>query len=194
MLCKCSYNIEFDEAVYLPLCSSCGSHPHSNRLLWNSCLISTFRHSCLRMFILYDRAIDTAGLKIHTGLECEIPFEYYTRFSSSYTFHKSLRIYIRHVHSFFFFLNTRWRLLVIVLETTFTWKNIIQHIVKLLCPLTSLLVFVLQRENLRGYCVPCFWEFNKSYSMCWFPPCKSYAKLCDLYIVVPARCFIKFLQ
>jgi hypothetical protein len=52
------------------------------------------------MFILYDRAVDTAGLKIHTGLECETPFEYYVRFSSPYTFHASLRIYIRHVHSF----------------------------------------------------------------------------------------------
>jgi len=59
------------------------------------------------MFILYDRAVDTAGLKIHTGLECEIRFEYYARFSSPYTFHTALRIYIRYVHSFSVGSNTR---------------------------------------------------------------------------------------
>jgi hypothetical protein len=81
------------------------------------------------MFILYDRAVDTAGLKIHNRLEYEIPFEYYIRFSSPYTFRTSLRIYIRHVRSFSVCSNARGRLLVIVLATTFTRKIIIQHIV-----------------------------------------------------------------
>jgi hypothetical protein len=76
-------------------------------------------------------------------------FEYYARFSSPYTFHTSLRIYIRHVHSSSVCSNARWRLLVIVLATTFTWKNIIKHYCKLPCQIISLLVFVLRRKNLR---------------------------------------------
>jgi len=34
-------------------------------------------------------------------------------------------------------------------------------------------------EKLADYCVPCFWKFNKSYSMCWFPTYNSFTKLCD---------------
>ena len=76
-------------------------------------------------------------------------FEYYARFSSPYSFHNSLRIYIRHVHSFSVCSNAGWRLLVIVLATSFTWKNIIKHYCKLSCQIISLLVFVLRRKNLR---------------------------------------------
>jgi hypothetical protein len=76
-------------------------------------------------------------------------FEYYARFSSPYTLYTSLWIYIRHVHSSSVSSNARWRLLVIVLATTFTWKNIIKHYCKLPCQIISLLAFVLRRKNLR---------------------------------------------